>query len=269
MNDGSLARTSLSQNDARHRAAMKSAGVPMKTHRATARHRKRRAADEAAAPVAAYDEAAASPAQSLETLRQPRASRSAHGAAVIALQRVVGNAAVERMLAGQVAQRYPVDVPEDASCDQVREWMETSNPYAREGNAAATTVTFSWSATWRITGRAPNFKLRLSNPQVTMDGPHVDMPQRKPHNPKLRAAWQRMYRTLRDHERRHEAIAHRWRRILLGRLRKLSIPVTAASREEVAAQARELVGQRWDEWIEQHQAQQSEIDPFQALLDCP
>jgi hypothetical protein len=241
----------------------------MKTHRTATQRRKRRASNEAAPPGAERDAVAASPAQSLEALRSPALGAAARGQAALGLQRVVGNRTVGREITEQSVQRYLVDLPENASCSEVCEWMETSNPYAAEGNTAETTVMFSWSGDWRITGRAPNFTLRLSNPHVVMDGPQVDMPEWSPRDPELRAAWQRMYRTLRRHESHHEVIARRWHRILLRCLRRLAIPVTAANREEVESHAEALVQAEWEEWMANHQTEQDRIDPFQAPLNCP
>lgn len=65
------------------------------THRS---RRRRRAADEAATPVAQCEEAVASPARSLETLRNPALGAAERGRAAIGLQGVVGNAAVGREL---------------------------------------------------------------------------------------------------------------------------------------------------------------------------
>src|SRR4051812_48623308 len=72
----------------------------MKTHHPTTRrpHRAHRA-DEAAAPMA---ERAATPAQSLAVLRRPEASPAARSAALADLQRTIGNAAVERMVGGEL-----------------------------------------------------------------------------------------------------------------------------------------------------------------------
>jgi hypothetical protein len=76
----------------------------MKTHHPTTHpRRKRRPADEAAAPMAEHDEAV-SPAQSLETLRNPALGAAERGRVTLGLQRAVGNAAVGR----EVAQRQTV-----------------------------------------------------------------------------------------------------------------------------------------------------------------
>lgn len=70
----------------------------MKTNRPTTHrpHRKRRAADEAIAPIV---ERAEAPAQALATLRSPQLSAEARGRAALGLQRAVGNAQIERQLA--------------------------------------------------------------------------------------------------------------------------------------------------------------------------
>lgn len=87
----------------------------MKSYHPTTHHRKRRAADEAAAPSGEHT---ATPAQSLATLRQPQLGGAERARAALGMQRVVGNAAVGRELStsratprrasGIVIQRDPV-----------------------------------------------------------------------------------------------------------------------------------------------------------------
>src|SRR5215207_8989672 len=72
----------------------------MKTHRPTTHRRKRRAADEAAAPAERAE--ALSPAQSLATLRQPNVSGATRGTALVGLGRAVGNAQVAREMGGDL-----------------------------------------------------------------------------------------------------------------------------------------------------------------------
>jgi hypothetical protein len=74
---------------------------------------------------------------------------------------------------------------------------------------------------------------------------------------------------LRAHEAQHEAIADRWRGILLQRLTALSLTVNAATRDAALAAAPAGVDAEWTAWLAEHQTDQDAIDPFTALLNCP
>jgi predicted secreted Zn-dependent protease len=180
-----------------------------------------------------------------------------------ALQRTHGNAAIERAL----AQRYSVQVPRDAGCDEVTAWIDANNPYVP--NMAMTTASFTWGGGFRITGSAPDFTLSVSNPRVRMSGPTVDMPEWNPSNRAMRTAWRDMYARLRRHEGEHEAIARRWHTTLRERLAALSIPVSATSRDEVSSQANDLINAEWNAWIAEYQTDMTAIDPHTEELHCP
>jgi len=193
--------------------------------------------------------------------------------AVSRLQQERGNAYVQRVMAElqkvpQSIQRYRVGVPANADCATVLDWMNTSNPYAGEGNWAKTRVRFRWSGGLNITGSAPDFHVSVVNPRVTVSKT-VDMPQWRPRDRALRSAWRNMYRTLRAHEAEHEGIGTAWRTILLDRLRALDLPVTAPDRATAMRQANDVVNAEWSTWLDEHQEAQSAIDPYTAPLECP
>jgi hypothetical protein len=126
--------------------------------------------------------------------------------------RVQGNRHLQRVLTSnqnKTIQRYAVGVPADAGCAEVVDWLNTSNPHVP--NWAKTRVRFNWGGSFLITGSAPDFHLRVGNPQVTMIGPSVDMPQWSPSDPAMQTAWQAMVQTLRTHEGEHEKIAKDWK----------------------------------------------------------
>jgi post-segregation antitoxin (ccd killing protein) len=187
-------------------------------------------------------------------------------ASLISAAKVV-SPAFRRSNGNQTLQRYPVDLPANASCTEVLDWMNTSNPYVP--NWAQTAVSFDWRGSFLISSSAPNFRLRVGNPRMIMTGPTVDMPQYQPRDPAMRLAWQAMYRSLCTHEGRHEGIARAWRGTLLQRLRALNLEVTASSRDEVNAMAQELIQAEWDQWLAEHQEAQDAIDPYTGTLNCP
>jgi predicted secreted Zn-dependent protease len=92
----------------------------------------------------------------------------------------------------------------------------------------------------------------------------VDMPQWSPSDPAISRAWSSMYGTLRAHEGEHERIAREWEAELTTRLSALS--VTVANKR--LGTFNRAVRSEWRAWLAEHQADQSAIDPFSALLDC-
>jgi len=90
------------------------------------------------------------------------------------------------------------------------------------------------------------------------------MPEWSPTNPAMARAWSGMYGTLRAHEAEHERIATEWEATLTTRLTALS--VTVPNRTIGAFNA--AVQAEWNAWIAEHQAAQTAIDPFTAILDC-
>jgi hypothetical protein len=73
-----------------------------------------------------------------------------------------------------------------------------------------------------------------------------------------------MIAALRAHEARHEGIATTWESTLRTNLTNLS--VTLPSRTTAAFTS--AVQREWNGWLAQHQADQTAIDPYTALLDC-
>jgi hypothetical protein len=75
-------------------------------------------------------------------------------------------------------------------------------------------------------------------------------------------AWSAMWADLRRHESRHEDIADAWKATLLDRLTSLSLPIAHQADGPAA------VRRAWQGWLAEHQAEQTAIDPFTAILDC-
>ena len=88
------------------------------------------------------------------------------------------------------------------------------------------------------------------------------MPQWAPTHPAMRTAWTVMTADLRVHEAQHEAIGERWKATMVDRLKNLSLSV--GSRND----GQRTVQTEFDGWVAEHQAEQSSIDPFTAMLDC-
>jgi hypothetical protein len=184
------------------------------------------------------------------------------------LQRHLGNAHVQRLMESvpYQVQRYPVGAPRTADCQTVIQWLDAHSPYRPMW--AKTNVTFRWTGAFRITGSAPDFQVGIVRPRVTVSKP-VDMPRWSPRAPAMARAWTSMTSDLRAHEAQHEAIADRWRGILLQRLTALSLTVNAATRDAALAAAPAGVDAEWTAWLAEHQTDQDAIDPFTALLNCP
>jgi hypothetical protein len=211
-----------------------------------------------------------------EAIASPVADDTVARRRIPALQRTVGNAAVCRLLergragatAGAPLQRYPVDVPADADCDTLLDWMNSSNPYVP--NWAQTSCEYEpLVERFRITGTAPNFRLRLRNPRVRFLGCEIDLPEWAPSDPAMRDAWEAEMRHIRAHENEHVGIGRRERRIMQNALRDLNLPVTADTREEAMAQAQDLFDAEWARIETEGQARQNAIDPHPGNLQCP
>jgi hypothetical protein len=238
----------------------------MKSHSPTTHRnrRKRRAADEEPRQIGAREsEEAHSPAHSLDTLRDPQASRAARGAAALGLQPVLGNAAVARELGA--LQRYAVGAAANASCGEVIQWIDGNSPYTPEW--AHTHVQFKWGGSFKITGNAKTgYKLSVAKASVTMTK-SVDMPEWQPSGKAMKSAWQQAYGTLRAHEARHEAIGAKWKVELLKRLKALSLDIT--DKDQDSSISAGMVQAEWDQWVAEQQQEQDSIDPYQATLNCP
>jgi hypothetical protein len=69
---------------------------------------------------------------------------------------------------------------------------------------------------------------------------------------------------LRAHEALHEGIGTTWEATLRSRLTSLSVSVP----DRTSAAFTAAVRAQWNVWITQHQAAQSAIDPYTAVLSC-
>ncbi|HEY4190167.1 MAG TPA: DUF922 domain-containing protein [Candidatus Limnocylindrales bacterium] len=194
------------------------------------------------------------------------ADRATRERLVTSLQRLHGNAAIQRLLAtGDVAvQRWAVTLaPGTSDCMVVAAWMDRHSPYRNDDGWAKTRAQFSWTGDPAFRTDGGVITATVSNPHVTKSL-SVDMPSWAPTDPVMRTAWASMITDLRAHEARHEAIANTWDATLRTNLRELSLTVT--SRNQAAWTA--AVQREWDGWLAQHQADQRAIDPFTAELNC-
>jgi len=183
------------------------------------------------------------------------------------LQERHGNAAVQRLLAPGAAlpvQRWAVTLPAATTdCARVVSYMNSSSPYRADSGWARTNARFSWGGDPAYTTTDGVTTATVTNPTVTKTV-NVDMPRWAPTNPAMATAWTAMTRDLRAHEALHEGIANTWESTLRTNLGALS--VTVANRS--IATFRAAVQAEWDTWLGQHQAEQTGIDPYTAVLDC-
>lgn len=184
-----------------------------------------------------------------------------------ALQHASGNAATARLLGagggpGPVVQRWNVGLAAGTTdCATIVNYLDAHSPYRATSGWARTRVTFSWSADPVYSGSGASTTLTLANAAVTASK-SVDMPQWSPTNPAVRTAWTAMTADLRAHEARHEGIGDTWRGTLESRLAALSLSITNR------ATWRQAVQTEFNNWTAEHQADQSAIDPYTAVLDC-
>lgn len=182
------------------------------------------------------------------------------------LQQRHGNAAVQRLLApgGLPLQRWAVGLPRGTTdCARVVSYLDANSPHRASSGWAKTHVRFSWGGTPAYTEADGVITATVANPTVTKQV-SVDMPEWSPTDPAMSAAWGSMYGTLRAHETRHEEIAAEWETTLSARLAALSVTV---SNRTIAAFNAAVQGE-WSAWLAEHQAAQTAIDPFTAILDC-
>ncbi|HYO42218.1 MAG TPA: DUF922 domain-containing protein [Candidatus Limnocylindrales bacterium] len=183
------------------------------------------------------------------------------------LQARHGNAAVQRLLAGASSlpvQRWAVTLPAGTTdCARVVSYMDANSPYRRTSGWARTSARFSWGGDPSYTTVDRVTTATVTNPTVT-PVVTVDMPRWAPTDPAMAAAWSAMSSSLRTHEALHEDIATRWESTLRSNLSTLE--VTVANRS--IGTFRAAVQAEWDGWLAQHQAEQTGIDPFTAVLDC-
>jgi hypothetical protein len=187
------------------------------------------------------------------------------------LQRQVGNGSVSRLLArgrgpevpGQMpVQRWAVTLPAaTADCTVVVNWMNQHSPYRARSGWALTSPTFGWGGDFKYDGSGASMTVSIANPTVSLSTT-VDMPSWAPTNLAMKPAWATMTADLRAHEARHEEVATNWKATLLDRLTSLSLSIKSQAEGPAA------VGKAWAGWLVEHQADQSALDPFSALLDC-
>lgn len=184
-----------------------------------------------------------------------------------ALQRRHGNEALQRLLAPAAAlpvQRWAVGLPRGTSdCERVVSYLNANSPYRATSGWAKTHVRFSWSGSASYTEEGGVITATVASPRVTKTV-RVDMPDWSPTDPAMSQAWSAMHGTLRAHEGEHERIADEWEATLGARLSGLSVTVS----NRTAAAFNAAVGAEWSAWLAEHQAAQSAIDPFTAILDC-
>ena len=188
------------------------------------------------------------------------------------LQRQVGNETVGQLLAlgrapgtaqaGLSVQRWPVSVAAGTSdCAVVVNWISAHSPYRQSSGWAQTRPTFGWGGDFAYSGSGDSLTVSISNPSVSL-ATAVDMPSWAPTNPSMSRAWTAMWADLRAHESLHEGVANTWKDTLLSRLTSLSLPIARQADGPAA------VRRAWAGWIAEHQAEQTALDPFTAILDC-
>jgi predicted secreted Zn-dependent protease len=181
------------------------------------------------------------------------------------LQRQVGNLGVQRLVEDDRAlpvQRWPVGVARGTTdCMVLVSWMNAHSPYERTSGWAKTNAMFDWAGPLKFKGDGDSLTVGVSNPAVTLSK-SVDMPTWAPTHPAMRSAWSAMTADLRAHEAQHEAIADRWKLTLKERLTGLSLSISRRSQGQSAVQ------DEWNSWLAEHQADQTAIDPYVAMLDC-
>ena len=104
----------------------------------------------------------------------------------------------------------------------------------------------------------------VANPTVTKTL-SVDMPSWAPTDPTMAAAWSSMISVLRAHEARPRGHRQRRGRPRCGRASPGSASRCPAGRLGAFTSA---VQSEWNGWLAQHQADQTAIDPYSAVLDC-
>jgi len=184
-----------------------------------------------------------------------------------AIQQRHGNAAVQRLLAPAATlpvQRWAVGLPAATTdCGRVVSYLDANSPHRASSGWAKTSVRFSWGGSPAYSESDGVITATVSGPTVTKTV-SVDMPGWAPTDPAMSQAWGAMSGTLRAHETRHEVIATEWEATLTARLSGLSL--TVGDRKLTTFNA--AVQSEWNAWLAEHQAAQTAIDPFTAILDC-
>jgi predicted secreted Zn-dependent protease len=150
-----------------------------------------------------------------------------------------------------------------SDCGVVVNWMNANSPYRTSSGWARTNARFSWGGDPAYSVADGVISATVSNPTVTKTV-SVDMPSWSPTDPAMSAAWSSMITALRAHEARHEGIATTWEGTLRTNLAGLTVTVP----NRTLAAFNTAVQREWNGWLAQHQADQTAIDPYSALLDC-
>jgi predicted secreted Zn-dependent protease len=183
------------------------------------------------------------------------------------LQQRHGNAAVQRLLApGNTlpVQRWAVTLAAGTTdCAKVVAHMDANSPYRATSGWARTRPQFTWGGDPAYTTANGTTTATVTSPTVTRTV-SVDMPTWAPTDPAMASAWTAMTTELRAHEAVHEGIATTWESTLRTNLRSLTVTVP----DRTIAAFRAAIQAEWNTWIGQHQAAQTAIDPYTAVLDC-
>ena len=188
------------------------------------------------------------------------------------LQRQVGNAAVQRLLApGSSAQpaiqRWGVGLRQgEDNCLTVANYVNQHTPYKNTPGGpgwARTKADFAWSGSAVYATSGATTTATVSGAAVTHTA-NVDMPVWAPTDPVMKKAWGTAMTALRAHEAVHEGVADEWDGTLKTNLAGLT--VTVANKTDAAFRA--AVKPSWDGWIGQHAAAQAAKDPYSVTVDC-
>jgi predicted secreted Zn-dependent protease len=182
-----------------------------------------------------------------------QADRGGRERLAASIQRSAGNRAMARLLP---IQRWAVPAPADADCNTLISSVNASTPYSPEW--AKTQANFPYSYDYTVSGNTA----QVINGTVSHTAP-VDMPEWAPSDPAMQTAWTNAHTTLRAHEQRHQDIAATWEGTLRTNLNGLS--VTFSNPSEING----LVTTEWNNWIADHQADQTAIDPYTVNVACP
>jgi hypothetical protein len=172
-------------------------------------------------------------------------------------------------------QRYPV--PGNLDCSEVVDWLNSNSPYAPEW--AQTNCNYSFNGKARVaTTNLPDGTVQArarghAGLSVTVTCP-IDRPEWSPSRRPNRAdevrAWQAMRAALDAHEQQHRKIGEAWRSKLEQLWRKADVTATGSDAQDARANLVAALQAEQQGWIDQAQAAQNAIDPFQgATLDCP
>lgn len=184
---------------------------------------------------------------------------------LMALQRAAGNAAATRQI-----QRYAVGVPATASYDQLLAWIINKNPYAKDGSAAKTKVTFAHGpVSWEVAGEAGSWTVTPKAAPTITGTPTVDMPVWTAKDPELQKVWSAAVTTLRAHEAVHEGVAATWKAKLVENSRTFSFDSTAKTKAAAITAAGVQFEKEWKGWLAEHQAEQVALDPYDVTIEQP